>query len=243
MESGPLSTQEFKEFAEDVVLFCHVTARIPGRKHDGLLTEKGGRGFPHLVYMDADGEVIGQPTGRSVAAFREGAERAGAYCALVAKTDRTPAEQAELLGLQVEFGKVTSAEARAQIAAMGELDAETQAKVDATLALLDAMEFDAQVQEIMQSKGRPQSEEAYKKLLADVGPQFWAFYQEGKRTSSDPMATQTYYNVLLAYGLELKQPGAARAGYEGLNAAFGDNPRARKKLAEVLKQVEALEGE
>ena len=124
---------------------------------------------------------------------------------------------------------------------MGELDAETQAKIDEAMAMLATKEFDKQVMEIMESKGRPQSEEAYKKLLAEVGPQFWGFYQEGKRTSSEPMATQTYYNVLLASGLELKEAGAARAGYEGLKAAFGDNPRAKQKLAEILEQVEALE--
>ena len=39
-----LSSPEFKEFGKDVVLFAHITTRIPGRKHDGLLSEKGFRG-------------------------------------------------------------------------------------------------------------------------------------------------------------------------------------------------------
>ena len=69
MEGGLLSTPEFTSFTEKVVPFLHVTTRIEGRANDGMLSEKGGTGFPTLMFLDAEGEILGKPGGRNVAAF------------------------------------------------------------------------------------------------------------------------------------------------------------------------------
>lgn len=69
MEGGLLTTPEFTAFTEKVIPFLHVTTRIEGRAHDGLLGEKGGRGFPTLMFLDAEGEILGEPGGRDVASF------------------------------------------------------------------------------------------------------------------------------------------------------------------------------
>ncbi|MDP7062981.1 MAG: hypothetical protein QF489_08655 [Planctomycetota bacterium] len=69
MEGGLLTTPEFATFTEKVVPFLHVTTRIEGRAHEGLLREKGGRGFPTLMFLDAEGEILGEPGGRDVASF------------------------------------------------------------------------------------------------------------------------------------------------------------------------------
>jgi len=47
----------------------HITSRIKGEKYPDLLKEKGGRGFPYLAFMDAEGNVLAHPKGRSVEAF------------------------------------------------------------------------------------------------------------------------------------------------------------------------------
>ena len=49
MERGALSTAEFKEFAKDYILFCHITSMVEGEKYPKLLQEKGGRGFPYVA--------------------------------------------------------------------------------------------------------------------------------------------------------------------------------------------------
>jgi hypothetical protein len=58
-------------FAEKVVLFLHITSRIKDDKYQGLLQEKGGRGFPHLAFLDEEGNVLAKPAKRSVAGFTE----------------------------------------------------------------------------------------------------------------------------------------------------------------------------
>jgi hypothetical protein len=69
LEGGLLTTPEFTTFTEKVIPYLHVTTRIEGRANEGLLGEKGGTGFPTLMFLDAEGEILGKPSGRSVEAF------------------------------------------------------------------------------------------------------------------------------------------------------------------------------
>lgn len=69
VERGALSSVEFKEFGKKVVLFCHITSHVPGDPYPELLREKGGRGFPTFYFLDPTGKVVGEPSGRSVAAW------------------------------------------------------------------------------------------------------------------------------------------------------------------------------
>ena len=61
----------------------HITTRITGKKYDGLLAEKGFRGFPSLAFMDADGIIIGKPRERTVASFDEMHTNLARYQALL----------------------------------------------------------------------------------------------------------------------------------------------------------------
>lgn len=57
-------------------MFLHVTTKIPGRKHDGLLRSVGGRGFPTIVAMGATGEVLAKPRRRDLTALKNAMEEA-----------------------------------------------------------------------------------------------------------------------------------------------------------------------
>jgi len=39
-------------------LFCHNTSQVEDEPYPKLLSEKGGRGFPYVAFLDAEGEVI-----------------------------------------------------------------------------------------------------------------------------------------------------------------------------------------
>jgi hypothetical protein len=42
---------------------------VPDDPYQGLLVQKGGRGFPYLAFLDAGGQVLARQRGRSVEAF------------------------------------------------------------------------------------------------------------------------------------------------------------------------------
>ena len=100
-----LSTAEFREFAKGVVPFLHVTSQVEGDKYPDLLSEKGGRGFPHVVCMDAEGGVLAVLNARTVDGFKDMMKRGAEFQALVAKKDRTPAEELSVLKAELGLGR------------------------------------------------------------------------------------------------------------------------------------------
>ncbi len=50
-------------------MFCHITSHIDGEKYPDLHREKGGNGFPTLIFLDADGKVQARQQKRSVEGF------------------------------------------------------------------------------------------------------------------------------------------------------------------------------
>jgi hypothetical protein len=89
-------------------MFLHVTTRIEGRKHDGLLSEVGGRGFPSFFIMEGDGSVVGQVKGpRSVEAFDNAVKDGKAFVALRAKAKSgDKAAQVDFLLARARIGQV-----------------------------------------------------------------------------------------------------------------------------------------
>ncbi len=118
LESRVLSQQEFLPFAKQVVPFLHNTSRIPGKKDDDLLTRIGGRGFPTLCFMDADGKVIHFQIGRSLPQFQKGLQMSKAFIALSAKASADVQAAQEMLLLKLDMGKLSFAQAVEEAAAM-----------------------------------------------------------------------------------------------------------------------------
>lgn len=238
MESGPLSTPEFKEFAKDVVLFCHITTRIKGRKHDDLLGKVGGRGFPHLVVMNAEGDVLSVVQRRSVEGFRAAVEAGEAYQALKSKADRTPDEELELIQMDLDLGNAKPAEALERLQGLEGADPE---KVSALEAKLEAVAFDATIDEVLQSAGQPTNEAEQQAAIKKIGTTFWEHYQAGKRPSGAMQASTAFYSLLMQYGLNEKLVEPARAGLDGIVELHGSNPQAKAQIEKFRKEVEALE--
>ncbi|MEZ6188839.1 MAG: thioredoxin family protein [Planctomycetota bacterium] len=237
LEHGVIETPEFAEFAQEVVPFLHITTRIEGRKHDDLLTQKGGKGFPHLVIMDAEGGVLKEVEDRSVESFRAAIEDAKAYQTLAAKADRTPAEDLQLLELDVALGRVKGDEALARLETLEGVDA---GEAEALRAEIEHKAFDATVLGILEAAPQPTNEAEQKAAIKQIGEQFWAHHQEGKRPSDDMLKTP-FFSLIMQYGINEGLAGAARAGYDGLFALHGDNPRAKAQFDTFREQVEAVE--
>ena len=137
MESGSLSSPEFAEFSKTVVPFLHVTTRIKGREGDDLLKVYGGTGFPTLKFLDAKGEAVAEPAGRSVAAFHT---TAGALNEVASLKKRIKAGEKglkpELLAAEMDLGGVKLAEARERLATFKKVKPAIKAKISAMIFLL-----------------------------------------------------------------------------------------------------------
>ena len=225
MEAAALSDAAFPEFGKKVVLFCHITSRVSTDKHQDLLQKKGGRGFPHLTFMDADGEVLSGPRDRSVKGFEATLSSLAEWSALKKKADAgDKAAKAKLVIVELELGKSTLADAQAAIKEQGPLPKDLQARFD------DAA-LNAEVSELM--KGATNAEEA-----SEVGRKF-AEMKRQKRVPKGDVAVRFHSMIMQA----ADKDGDAK-GYEAalgdLKKAAGDNPaykafidRSEKRLAEL----------
>jgi hypothetical protein len=233
LESGALSTDEFKEFAKEVVLFTHITSYVEGAtKYPKLLQEKGGRGFPYLAAMDAKGNVIGTVTGaRTVENFRKTMQDAQRYLDLSAKEDRTLEEEMELYDLDWGMGNLTPEQARERIDGMEGLTEEQKSDLLIPVEIREHM-----------PKGRDRA------AALAAGEHFAEMYAEGRLPKSEA-DMQPYYILMMQYAESQTDPELFGAALEKLREMFGDNPRAARffeqndaKL-EQLKQKKAAEGE
>lgn len=128
------------------MLFCHITSRIEGRAHDDLLGEKGGRGFPTLMFLDASGESLGEHQGpRTVAGLEKSLgsvqKKAKEFATLRSKAeggDRTA--KTKLLVLELENGAVSLGDATKAVEELGSLSGALKKHVAAGLAAAEYRE-------------------------------------------------------------------------------------------------------
>ncbi|RMH04851.1 MAG: hypothetical protein D6702_02080 [Planctomycetota bacterium] len=208
--------------------FLHITTRIEGHPYDNLLREKGGRGFPTLQFMDADGNTLAVQSERTVAGF-----------------ERTLAELTRLLDLEkrvaagekglenglflarFRLGRISYAEAREQAGRLKDLTAEQKRELAALL-------LDGEVQEIISGAGRDPEK------IAAAGRRLKELLAEGRMPSEKirPMM----WSFLLRYADQEGDADLYARALAWYQEQYGDEPRAEsflKRLQERLKELRA----
>lgn len=233
MESGPLQQDAFLEFAKKVVLFCHITSMVTSDPHQDLLGKKGGGGFPYLVFMDAEGNLLAQHQGdRSAAGFEQTMKTAAANQELKAKGDAgDKAAKAEFLLKQLEWGTCGLAEFDEKIKEAGELSKEHQARVDAARP-------NAEFKAILQSLEGVEDEA---KAIADAGPKL-ADMKKGGRIPSGDQELSIFYSILLEYAFAQKDATLFEESLNALKEKFGANPNAKPFFEAQEQRLEELKG-
>jgi len=132
LESGALSTAEFRTFAADVVLFCHVTTRVPEDPYQGLFKAAGAKYFPTLLFMDGLGKVVGRVDifeGLTVSKFRAAHASTNKRLALLDREKPSAVEKVELFLLDAALGMLDFDRAKERREELGRLEGDSAAKV------------------------------------------------------------------------------------------------------------------
>lgn len=226
-----LSTPEFPAFANKVVAFMHVTTRIPGRTHDGLLQEKGFRGFPSLAFMDAKGEIIAKPQGRSVEGFDATLDALITHANLKQRIDGGEEGLAlDLLLVENTLGTVTAADFEARAKACENLTPEQQGKVDQIL-------LDNRVKQLTGEarRGGP--------ALETAATEFLEMLEAGKTPTKGPRVSGGFWMTLGRWATQeadakLARSVAARMRTDLPGEAYFVNQA--KSLDETARRIDAL---
>ncbi len=227
MERGALQDAKLKDFAKKYVLLLHVTTRVQTDKYQDLLQEKGGRGFPYLVWMDARGDVITTQGDRSVAGFEKTGSKVLRYNEAKLKADKgDEAAKIDLVLSELDFGKIKLAEAKEKLK-----DAKLSKEQEAWLA---EIEVNAEVAELARGA---RSKEA----RIEAGKKFREMKRAG-RIPTDDGAFQPFYIFMLDLAesegdavLFEEALAELKKKYDGLEGTQGFFTNQEKRL-EALKK-------
>ncbi len=207
-------------------MFLHITSQIEGRKDDGLLSKKGLNSFPSFVFLDAGGAMLAKHQATSMADMSmEGFERTASgpvkeYLDLKAKAASGDKGAIVQLALkEATMGSIADGETLKKRLAGMELTAEQKTTVS---GLMTDFKF---------AKALKAANALFKTDQATARKQLGAAIV--KILNAGEMPTKKYAGLLrFAFGYCLKEGelGAAEKALEGLNAAFGDSPRAAGML-------------
>jgi len=197
-------------------MFCHITTMIQGDKYATLLEEKKGEGWPHFVFMDAEGSILAiHEDEPSAAGFGRTGEKVKAFSALkekAAKGDK--AAQVDLLLAQLEMFK----EAKPT--------KEQEAKFASLLVNTSVM------QEVEALENKDQEKALAKK--------YYERCKEGKPGPTSDQAMQPYYVLALTYAEEQKDVATFEAVFATLKGKFGHVEAAKGFFEEKAKKLEEL---
>lgn len=211
-----LSSEEFKKFAGEYVVFAHVTTRIKDRKYDGLLQEKGGRGFPHLVALNKDGDVIAALAGeRSVAGFRAMMEAGSKFEGVRAKAVKTTDDEIFLLKHDIAMGNAKFDAAKERVAKLKDLTEAQKKEIDGLLLGL----------EIQAALPTARTPEEAKVQAAAAGKKFAEMWAAGRAPTSDEGAIGNFYSLILEHAEGAKDADLFEKALGKLRETFGSRPQ------------------
>jgi len=208
----------FAKFSKKYVLFCHITSHVKDRKHDNLLSEKGGRGFPHLVAMDSAGDVLAEHEDeREADAFERTMAKAREFVDLQKKAAAgDKGAKVKVLVHRLKMGSLSPEEAEKAVAEAGPLSRDQEQEIQGLLS-------DAAIKGVLKNlkMGDPQGK-------LDAGKKFLERKKAGKPAPTGDMEIQIYWIFMMDYAETQKDAATYEEALNALKAKFGGNPQAQQ---------------
>jgi hypothetical protein len=216
-----------------VIPFVNFTARVEGHPSDALSRRYEIRGFPTLMILDASGKKVATPDGRDIASFSATIASLEALDSLRARKDAGEVGlEASILLARLQLGSIDFKQAAKQRKALVKPKKFESSQWEADLVEIDALLFNLKLADMFQNAGRDPDKQA------ELGEKLYVMAKNG-RFASGPMTYQ-YWSQVMLVAKKKKDVKVYEAGYNALHAMFKDNPRAKKVLAEMKAELDAM---
>ncbi len=228
VESGVLSTPEFKKFGEGVVLFVHIDSGLRA-PHADLLREKGGLDVPYFLVMDEQGNVTAKVESNDVKGFEAAVKAGGEFAKLRAKAETTPAEKVHVLTHEMDIGNLTLQRARDRVAALGKLTDDQKKKVDESMFRLEVWTA------VSAARGSYDGSRAAGRLFAEM----WA---AGREPAAEELV-RPFFTLILDHAEKTTDAKLFKKALDALKGRYGEKEDREWKdffeeQAERLKEIE-----
>jgi Thioredoxin-like len=221
LEQTVLARPEFVEYSKNVVLFCHISTHIPSEPHGSLFAEKGGTGFPSLMVLDEDGNVLARQRGeRTLCAVRGVVDEARAFAAhILSSASSDPETRYACLLKQVELGHFAPDEARTKVKGLGSLPADRQTRLETAIT---AREFTLATIEIRNAPDDASRLQAAVRLVE---------MKKAGHIPSDGNAL-AFWDWVIAYAAHTRDPGLYEDGLVATKKLLPDDASSRELCRE-----------
>jgi len=191
----------------------------------GMLQEKGGRGFPYLIFMDGKGEVlseVGYP--RTIENFEKAKQEANQFLALRKKAASGDKKaQVEYFMVRLKKGRISLQAAKADLKGLEGLTDAQKSYVKTRLVDLEITEMGKGVR-------------SQKDAIA-VGAKYYELAKNGKKPT-DAMVAGNFYIFICLNGVKNKKKDMVKLGVKGLKAI--ENRRAQMAANYFEQQMKKL---
>jgi hypothetical protein len=223
LEQTVLSKPEFVEFSKDVVLFCHVSTRIPTEPFNFLFAEKGGTAFPTLMVLDQDGNVLARQCGeRSMRVVRDVVAEGRCFADLIQRSEAPGCDsdvQFDCLTKQIQYGHLTPDVARAKAAKIAKLSADRKAFLESSIV---SRECSLALLDIRKAADEAGQYQAAQKLVAMM--------QAGHVPSDQNV--YPFWEWILSYAWHVQDVKLYEDGVVAMRALYSNTADSRERLQE-----------
>ncbi|MSR75811.1 MAG: hypothetical protein EXS14_10130 [Planctomycetes bacterium] len=206
------------EDSKAFVLYLNITSKVATHPDQGMLQTKGGRGFPHVVVMDSEGEVLTTFRPSTQAALKDAATKAQNFIALRTAATAKPGDaDANVNFIMAKLGMKEDVELRKKLdeVVKGKISPATRKAFDAFVAGEKIKAFQADAQKATMAAGK-----------------------DNREATTDEWAIKAYKSW--KGGLKPPAPDSSYLGY-ALSAARGaQKSKAKADAEEILKWIEGF---
>lgn len=191
-----------------------------------MLREYGGRGFPTLLFLDADGKKLTEPNGRDVATFASTGKSLGELAELKRRIEKgEKGLDGKLLAAELSLGSVDFPTAKARLAKIKKLD-------DATQATIAKLMIDAEIMHLVSDAGRDQEK------MKAAGARMAEMLKAGKVPG--PRAEATFWSGIMRYADQTGDAALFEKAYNWAKNKYADEPRAKSYLENLAKRLDEM---
>jgi hypothetical protein len=231
LEGGELLTGEFSKLADRYVLFCHITSQAQGEKHQGLLAQMSGQGWPSVFFVDSEGNVLARHSGPLTSGgFDATGAKPRAFLELKSRAEKGDARaKIDFVLARLELGQLKPGEAEEKIRETGGAASAEQKK------RLDELVANAEVEAILRVV---KSEEA--KIAATK--KCYERRKAGKPAPTVEPWQGAYWNLVLEAAESAKDVEVFEESLRILKEKYSALPDAQKYLRDKEASLKKLKG-
>lgn len=237
VEASVLQSPEFLLYAQGVIPYLHITSNLPLKPDGKLFQEKGCKGYPTFLWMDAQGEVLALFEGdlsvealNSTHAFAEETEQfKKAY-------EQNPQEERAMKAYFLrKLSLNPSLEMLQKMEEWWKADQLTLEQVALLKSHKAYQEINERLQLLQKELRKGNKLPTQEDLFLALAPPFYALYQQGLVPLGDNNTVNNFWLYTAQYAARQKDEETLKKAYSILKEKVGQEPA----LQEILKNLEA----